>query len=86
MQCTRVIYSLIDIGDIFSIHWCESSSTIYIGAQNASILWCHISLDEKLIEKHHHNIEKLPHFRYDKFLIQKVLVDLKILYKLNMIY
>lgn len=71
LQCTRVIYSLIDIGDIFSIHWCESSSTIYIGAQNASILWCHISLDEKLIEKHHHNIEKLPHFRYDKFFDSK---------------
>ncbi|RCK56618.1 putative di- and tripeptidase DUG2 [Candida viswanathii] len=70
--CTHVVYSLVDIGDIFSILWCEITSTIYIGAQNASILWCHVSLDEKkLIEKHHHDLEKLPHFRYDKFFDSK---------------
>lgn len=86
-QCTHVIYSLIDIGDIFSIYWCESTSTIYIGAQNASILWCHISLkqkqqqqqeqkqeqeeEEQINDHHHHNLEKLPHFRYDKFFDSK---------------
>lgn len=116
-QCTHVIYSLVDIGDIFSIHWCDSTSTIYIGAQNASILWCHISFDnEDLVtngdnknqpsnginhnHKHkqssqhqnntnHHqqthrninngcndtknisDIERLPHFRYDKFFDSK---------------
>ncbi|KAK6198727.1 Metalloexopeptidase [Scheffersomyces amazonensis] len=70
IHCTHIIYSYVDIGDIFSITWCDSLSTLFIGAQNASILWCHLSFDDNT---HHHphstlkNIGRLPHFRYDKF-------------------
>ncbi|EMG47843.1 DUG2 Probable di- and tripeptidase DUG2 [Candida maltosa Xu316] len=68
IRCTHVIYSLVDIGDIFSINWCDDTSTVYVGAQNASILWCHVTFDSV---KHHHDIDRLPHFRYDKFFDSK---------------
>ncbi|KAI3407045.2 hypothetical protein KGF56_000133 [Candida oxycetoniae] len=67
--CTHVIYSLVDIGDIFSLVWCEKSQTIYIGAQNASILWCKVGKNEDI--KHARNLENLPRFRYDKFFDSK---------------
>lgn len=44
IHCTHIIYSLVDIGDIFSIFWSHSFQTLFIGAQNASILWCKLIL------------------------------------------
>ncbi|KAG7661043.1 uncharacterized protein J8A68_005415 [[Candida] subhashii] len=74
-HCTHIIYTLVDIGDIFSIAWCDELSTLFIGAQNASISWCKLSLTSN---SHPHtksssnsNIERLPHFRYDKFFDSK---------------
>ena len=68
--CVSVIYSLVDIGDIFSIVWCEALLTIFIGAQNASILWCKLPLHE--LNKFGNSFyDKLPHFRYDKFFDSK---------------
>ncbi|ODV81396.1 Metalloexopeptidase [Suhomyces tanzawaensis NRRL Y-17324] len=74
IHCTHVFYSLVDIGDIFSIAWCESVSVLFIGAQNASVLWCKLCL---LPAKNaapaplYSSIERLPHFRYDKFFDSK---------------
>lgn len=47
IRCTHIIYSLIDIGDIFSISWSDCLSTIFIGAQNASISWCQLHFDKQ---------------------------------------
>ncbi|EGW35308.1 uncharacterized protein SPAPADRAFT_146412 [Spathaspora passalidarum NRRL Y-27907] len=69
-HCTHIIYSLVDIGDIFSIAWCDESSTVYIGAQNASIVWCKLSFDKSSFTSRS-NIERLPSFRYDKFFDSK---------------
>ncbi|CAK9438488.1 uncharacterized protein LODBEIA_P27120 [Lodderomyces beijingensis] len=63
--CTHIIYSLVDIGDIFSVAWCDKFQTLYIGAQNASILWCNLSYGDST------NLENLPHLRYDKFFDSK---------------
>ncbi|ODQ83062.1 hypothetical protein BABINDRAFT_159524 [Babjeviella inositovora NRRL Y-12698] len=40
------IYSLVDIGDIFSIAWSQSLKTLYFGAQNASVSWVTLDLGE----------------------------------------
>ncbi|KAK6457652.1 Metalloexopeptidase [Scheffersomyces xylosifermentans] len=73
IHCTHIIFSVVDIGDIFSIAWCDALSTIFIGAQNASILWCHLSLNSEVSGQGHasSNVERLPHFRYDKFFDSK---------------
>lgn len=106
IHCTHIIYSLVDIGDIFSISWSSSLSTLFIGAQNASILWCTLCFDRKTdlgystssdsiseefinvsvsdsvedvtpssVGVHYKplnaNLERLPHFRYDKFFDSK---------------
>ncbi|KAI5960372.1 uncharacterized protein KGF55_004664 [Candida pseudojiufengensis] len=70
-NCTHILYSLVDIGDIYSINWCDNLQTIYIGAQNASILWCKINDSSNLIIKPFTNLENLPSFRYDKFFDSK---------------
>lgn len=69
LQNITVIYSLVDIGDIFSMTWCDSLHTIFIGAQNASLLWCQISFDNLINDQQ--LFEKLPHIRYDKFFDSK---------------
>lgn len=118
IHCTHIIYSLVDIGDVFSISWSDSLSTLFIGAQNASILWCQLSLlndcphhpapHQFVVPDQPHNIshstpnletssqsvcsnescrshnesgldnfaspstiERLPHFRFDKFFDSK---------------
>lgn len=71
IPCTHVIYSLTDIGDIFSIAWSESLSTLFIGAQNASVMWCPLSLH---LDSSLHDataIAKLPHYRFDRFFDSK---------------
>lgn len=68
-QCTHIIYSLVDIDDIFSLAWCDNSQTLIIGAQNASILWCKLFVANGNTRRV--NLENLPHFRYDKFFDSK---------------
>ncbi|CAI5757816.1 unnamed protein product [Candida verbasci] len=65
--CKYIVYSLVDIGDIYSLAWNEENETLYIGAQNASILWCKLDNQINTVP----NIENLPHFRYDKFFDSK---------------
>lgn len=62
MKETHTIYSLVDIGDIFSLAWSSSLSTIFFGTQNAAILFVHL-LDT--IPKD--DPSSLPSLRFDKF-------------------
>lgn len=68
---THIIYLLVDIGDVFSISWSDSLSTLFIGAQNASILWCRLGLYSSSVSDSLSTIDRLPHFRYDKFFDSK---------------
>ncbi|CAK7897131.1 probable di- and tripeptidase Dug2p [[Candida] anglica] len=78
IHCTHIVYSLVDIGDIFSIAWSDELSTLFIGAQCAAILWTTISLSPERAGSGTTNsgantskIERLPHYRYDKFFDSK---------------
>lgn len=73
IHCTHIVYTLIDIGDIFSILWSQLLSALFIGAQNASILWCKLDLSPKRKTEPIPNsaLEKLPHLRFDKFFDSK---------------
>ncbi|CCH44314.1 putative WD repeat-containing protein [Wickerhamomyces ciferrii] len=66
MKETHTIYSLVDIGDIFSLAWSSSLNTIYFGAQNASILFVHLL---QSIPKD--DPSGLPSQRFDKFFDSK---------------
>lgn len=65
IPCTHIIYSLVDVGDIFLISYSQSLRALFLGAQNASISWCELDLDQK--SESGQNIHRLPHFRFDKF-------------------
>ncbi|CAI4287117.1 CLL_collapsed_G0004650.mRNA.1.CDS.1 [Saccharomyces cerevisiae] len=63
------VYSVTDIGDIFSLAYLDSLETIVFGCQNASLLYVE-NLIQKIEKKSSdgvENINKLPHRRYDKF-------------------
>ncbi|QFZ28482.1 putative di- and tripeptidase [Clavispora lusitaniae] len=75
IRCTHIIYSLVDIGDIFSITWSEQLSALFIGAQNASILWCKLDLVSTQLNttqaEQGYPLDRLPHLRFDKFFDSK---------------
>lgn len=63
------VYSVTDIGDIFSIRYLDSLQTLVFGCQNASILYLD-KIFERLLPANctaTSNIDRLPHRRYDKF-------------------
>lgn len=64
--CTHVIYSSVDIGDVFSLAYSSSLGTLFLGAQNASILWCDL-LPSSASSGSDIRYERLPHVRYDRF-------------------
>jgi di- and tripeptidase len=66
MKETHTIYSLVDIGDIFSLCWCNENSTIYFGCQNASILF--VEFNSMM---HTGDPNSLPSNRFDKFFDSK---------------
>ena len=70
VYCSYIVYLLFDIGDIFSLSWSESLFTIFIGAQNASILWCALPQSEQYCSSAL-SIDRLPHLRYDRFFDSK---------------
>lgn len=70
VHCSYIVYLLFDIGDIFSLSWSESLSTIFIGAQNASILWCTLPQSEQYCSSAL-SVDRLPHLRYDRFFDSK---------------
>lgn len=72
IRCTHLVYLLLDIGDIFSLAWSQELSTLFIGAQNASILWCKLDLQKvDLLGPNLSSLDRLPHFRFDKFFDSK---------------
>ncbi|GEQ68361.1 hypothetical protein JCM33374_g2029 [Metschnikowia sp. JCM 33374] len=78
IKCTHLAYSSVDIGDIFSISWSACLSTLFIGAQNASILWCTLDLSQNSHPvpqpgqlSSTTSVDKLPHLRFDKFFDSK---------------
>lgn len=62
---THTIYSLLDVGDIFSISWIEELKTVFIGAQNASLSFIHI--DPDITSSPNDHIQFMPSNRFDKF-------------------
>lgn len=69
LEEVATIYSVTDIGDIFSVKYLDTLDTIVFGCQNASLLFL-----ENIFERIHAanessftDIDKLPHRRYDKF-------------------
>ncbi|VEU19775.1 DEKNAAC100814 [Brettanomyces naardenensis] len=60
---THIIYSLLDIGDIFSVAWIESTKTVLFGSQNASISFVHLGK----ISNDNADPSSMPSNRYDKF-------------------
>lgn len=66
-KLVKIIYCSIDIGDIFALYYLESLHLLFIGTQNASIIWFKLSLaDLKLVGKDDSKLD-LPHLRYNKF-------------------
>lgn len=66
-----VIYTFLDVGDIFSLSWSQEFKTLFIGTQNASILYCDLlfELDRKI--ENPDSFHNLPHVRFDKFFDSK---------------
>lgn len=72
VPCTHIIYSLVDIGDVFSISYSQPLSALFVGAQNASISWCVLDLERKPDhDSEGTSIDRLPHFRFNKFFDSK---------------
>lgn len=63
---THCIYSLSDIGDVFSIAWAGDIHTIFFGAQNASILYVHLRDIAPKTDPSY-----LPSMRFDRFFDSK---------------
>lgn len=61
---THIIYSPLDIGDIFSVAWVDSTKTILFGSQNATISYVCLGKKGKHCDA---NLSSLPSVRYDKF-------------------
>ncbi|KAL3235280.1 putative di- and tripeptidase DUG2 [Nakaseomyces bracarensis] len=69
LEEVATIYSVTDIGDIFSVKYLDKFDAIVFGCQNASLLYL-----ENIFERINAandcsttDIDKLPHRRYDKF-------------------
>lgn len=62
LYSTHTIYSLLDIGDIFSVTWIDSTKTVLFGAQNASISYVHLGNIKERTDS-----SSMPCNRYDKF-------------------
>lgn len=63
------IYSVYDIGDIFTIAWAPNHEYLFLGAQNASIQW--IQLYEKTSYHATQDPRGLPARRFDRFFDSK---------------
>lgn len=69
VQEVATVYSITDIGDIFSLRYLDTLDTLVFGCQNASLLFLDNIFDRILDahDSHEKNIDRLPHRRYDKF-------------------
>ena len=64
---THTIYSLLDVGDIFSITWIKETKSVFIGSQNASLSYVHINTDIDAEVKDDEHLQYMPSNRFDKF-------------------
>ncbi|KAG0680993.1 hypothetical protein C6P42_004512 [Pichia californica] len=62
---THTIYSLLDIGDIFSITWIDEIKSVFIGAQNASLSF--VQLDTEINGSADDHLQFMPSNRFDRF-------------------
>lgn len=78
VKLVKIIYLSIDIGDIFSIYYCDQLQMLFIGAQNASLLW--VKIDYKALVAGYAVLGRdaevmsrnnMPHLRYSKFFDSK---------------
>jgi di- and tripeptidase len=72
---THTIYSLLDVGDIFSITWIEEIKSVFIGAQNASLSFVHIDTETNGSE--HDHLKFMPSNRFDRFFDSQGPKDIK---------
>ncbi|SCU80918.1 LAFA_0C01772g1_1 [Lachancea sp. 'fantastica'] len=61
------LYSLLDIGDIFSLKYLDAHQTIVFGCQNANMLYMTDVIDRLNGKPQSNDVNRLPHRRYDKF-------------------
>ncbi|SCU97180.1 LAME_0F18822g1_1 [Lachancea meyersii CBS 8951] len=61
------LYSLLDIGDIFSLKYLDAHQTIVFGCQNANMLYMTGVIDRMSGKSECNDMNRLPHRRYDKF-------------------
>lgn len=66
---THTIYSLLDIGDIFSLIWVDSIHTLYFGTQNASISF--VKIEFSSIHAGEQSFHLMPSQRFDRFFDSK---------------
>lgn len=64
---TYTIYSLLDIGDIFSITWIADLKTIFIGSQNASLSFVKLDLINNNNSSINDHYKLMPSNRFDRF-------------------
>ncbi|GMM28173.1 glutamine amidotransferase subunit [Martiniozyma asiatica (nom. inval.)] len=69
-KLTHTVYSLQDIGDIFSLNWNENLQLLFFGAQNATISFVHIDLSENSYDLNDH-YHLIPSQRFDRFFNSK---------------
>ncbi|SCV05175.1 LANO_0H01706g1_1 [Lachancea nothofagi CBS 11611] len=61
------LYSLIDIGDIFSIKYLDAHQTIVFGCQNANMMYMSGIMDRLNGKPRCDDVNRLPQRRYDRF-------------------
>ncbi|CAR30488.1 glutamine amidotransferase subunit DUG2 [Lachancea thermotolerans CBS 6340] len=61
------LYSLLDIGDIFSLKYLDAHQTIVFGCQNANMLYLPHVMDSVNRKTQAEDLNKLPHRRFDRF-------------------
>lgn len=71
LKLTHTIYSLLDIGDIFSIIWVDSIQTLFFGTQNATISFIKIEFNHTYHLTNEQNYHLMPSQRFDKFFDSK---------------
>lgn len=65
------VYSLTDVGDVFSMVLSTHSNVLFFGTQNAAILWVDLSDKSNFVKCSKDSLNKLPFIRYDKFFDSK---------------
>lgn len=71
VELSHTIYSLLDIGDIFSLIWVDQIQTLFFGTQNATISFIKIEFSRSFHLTNEQNFQLMPSQRFDKFFNSK---------------